>query len=212
MSGFKREIIVLPYYPQARVKNILSEKKYTKKSEIPVLTQPVCLGREVPVDDIALVVLKAPGRDDQNIPFPYPDAFFDLAFDPSHPGNTIVTPHPDMICPHHEIGKSELFICPFFWQPYPDNGGTVFIYCVRVKIIIIIGIISNSPNSVGIDTWCVMTRRYVLPLRTGSSGCGIFTPGKPAGMIPEVTGVFTFSLHADLVNRSHLLFSSGHDQ
>jgi hypothetical protein len=84
-----------------------------------------------------------------------------------------------MICPHHEIGKSELFICPFFWQPYPDNRGTVFIYCVRVKIIIIIVIISNSPNSVDIDTWCVMTRRYVLFLRTRPpAGWCISTHGK----------------------------------
>jgi hypothetical protein len=90
-----------------------------------------------------------------------------------------------MICPHHEIGKRELFICPFFWQSYPDNRGTVFIDCVRVKIIIIIGIISNSPNSVDIDKWCVMTRRYVLFLRIlPPAGWYIFTSGT-ATMITE---------------------------
>jgi hypothetical protein len=83
-----------------------------------------------------------------------------------------------MICPHHEIGKRKLFICPFFWQPNPDNRGTVFIYCVRVKIITIIVIISNSPNSVGIDKGRVMTRRYVLPLRTCSGRVMHFHTGK----------------------------------
>ena len=33
-------------------------------SEIPVLPQPVCLGWEVPVDNIAFVILKAPGSDE----------------------------------------------------------------------------------------------------------------------------------------------------
>jgi hypothetical protein len=85
-----------------------------KRSEIPVLPQPVCLRREVPVDNIALVILKAPGSDDQDVPFPDPDAFFDLALDPPHTGNAVITPHPDMICPHHEVCKSKLFIRPFF--------------------------------------------------------------------------------------------------
>ena len=134
-----------------------------KSSEIPVLPQPVSLRREVTVDNIAFVVLKAPGSDDQDIPFADPDAFFDLAFYSPHPGDTVIASNPDMICPHHEICKSKLLICPFFWQPNPDNRGTVFIYCVRVKIITIIVIISNSPNSVGIDKGCIMTRRYVLP-------------------------------------------------
>jgi hypothetical protein len=86
----------------------------SEKSEIPVLPQPVSLGREVPVDNIAFVILKAPGSNDQNIPFTDPDTLFDLALDPSHTGDAVVTPHPDMICPHHEICKSKLLICPFF--------------------------------------------------------------------------------------------------
>lgn len=84
-------------------------------SKIPVLPQPVRLGWQVTVDDIALVILKAPGGNDQDIPFPDPDALFDLALDPSHPADPVITPYPDMISPHHEISKSKLFICPFFW-------------------------------------------------------------------------------------------------
>lgn len=120
-----------------------------KGSEIPVLPQPVCLGWKVPVNNIALVVLKTPGSDDKDVSFTDPDAFFDLALYPAHTGNTIITPHPYMICPHHEISKSKLLICPLFWQPYPDNRRTVFVYRIGVKFIIII-VISNSHNSVGI--------------------------------------------------------------
>jgi hypothetical protein len=94
------------------VKKVLLIK--SEKSEITVLPQPVRLGREVPVDNIALVILEAPGSDDQDIPFPDPDPLFDLALDPAHPGNPVIASHPDMICPHHEICKSKLFICPFF--------------------------------------------------------------------------------------------------
>jgi len=85
-----------------------------EKSEITVLPQPVCLGREVPVDNIALVILEAPWSDNQDISFPDPDPLFDFALDPAHPGNSIIASHPDMICSHHEICKSKLFICPFF--------------------------------------------------------------------------------------------------
>lgn len=88
--------------------------KGKKDSEIPVLSQPVCLRREVPVDNIAFVVLEAPGSDDQDIPFPDPDTFFDLALNPAHPGNPVITPDPDMICPHHQVRECKLFVCPFF--------------------------------------------------------------------------------------------------
>ena len=86
-----------------------------KFSEIPVLSQPVSLGRKVPVNNIALIVLKTPWSDDKDVSFTDPDAFFDLALYPAHTGNTIITPHPYMIRPHHEISKSKLLICPFFW-------------------------------------------------------------------------------------------------
>ena len=99
-----------------RYQYVTKEKKIKeKRSEIPVLSQPVCLRGKVTVDDVALVILETPGGDDQDIPFPDPDTLFDLALDPAHPGNPVIASHPDMICPHHQIGKSELFICPFFW-------------------------------------------------------------------------------------------------
>jgi hypothetical protein len=54
-----------------------------------------------------------------------------------------------MICSHHEICKSKLFIGPFFGKPDPHNGRSIFVYCIWIKIIIIT-IISNSYNSVDI--------------------------------------------------------------
>jgi hypothetical protein len=98
--------------PEVRISILLLSKK---GSEIPVLPKPVCLGWKVPVNNIALVVLKTPWSDDKDVSFTDPDAFFDLALYPAHTGNTVITPHPYMICPHHEISKSKLLICPFFW-------------------------------------------------------------------------------------------------
>ena len=39
--------------------------------------------------------------------------FLIFPFDPAHTGNAIITPYTDMICTHHKISKSELFIGPF---------------------------------------------------------------------------------------------------
>lgn len=140
---------------------MISLQELEKSSEVPVLSQPVRLRREIPVDDIALVILEAPGSDDQDIPFPDPDPFFDFALNPAHPGHPIITPDPDMICPHHQIRERKLFICPFFGQPQSDNRRSVFIYRIRVKFIVIIAIISNWHNSVAVLQWCVIPRRYV---------------------------------------------------
>jgi hypothetical protein len=118
----------------------------SEKSEITVLPQPVSLGREVAVDNIALVILEAPWRDNQDIPFPDPDPLFDLPFDPAHAGNPVIAADADMVCPHHQVCKSELFIGPFFGQANANNRCSVRIYCVWISIIFIIG--SNSGNSV----------------------------------------------------------------
>ena len=101
----------------------VSRNKYTflcrwvkKKivSEVPVLSQPVSLRGKITVNDITLLILERPWRDDQDISFTDPDPFLDLTLDPAHAGDTIITPHTDMVCPHHKVCKSELFIGPFF--------------------------------------------------------------------------------------------------
>ena len=117
-------------------------KKYLK---IPVLAQPVCLGRKVTVDDIAFLVLETPRGDNHNIAFPYPGSLFDLTFDPTHTGDTIITPDTDMIGSHHKICECELLTSPFLGKTNPDNWRSIRIYCVWIYIIVIIG--SNSDNS-----------------------------------------------------------------
>ena len=81
--------------------------------QVTVFSQPVCLGGEITVDDITLFILERPGCNDENIPFPYPDPLFDLPLDPAHAGNAVITSDTDVICTHHKISKSELFIGPF---------------------------------------------------------------------------------------------------
>jgi hypothetical protein len=52
-----------------------------------------------------------------------------------------------MVCSHHQVCKSELFIGPFLGQANTNNRRSVRIYCVWISIIFII-IRSNSDNSV----------------------------------------------------------------
>ena len=94
------------------------KKKYLK---IPVLAQPVSLRWQVAVDDIALLVLETPRGDNHNVAFPYPGALLDLSLDSAHAGDTVVTPYPDMICPHHEVSECELLAGPFLGKTNPDN-------------------------------------------------------------------------------------------
>ncbi len=54
-----------------------------------------------------------------------------------------------MVCPHHQVCKSELFIGPFLGQADTNNRCSVRIYCVWISIIFII-IGSNSDNSVNL--------------------------------------------------------------
>ena len=92
-----------------------------KSSEIIVLAQPVCLRRQVPVQDIALLVLETPRDDDEDIAFPDPGALLDLALDPAHPLGAILAADADMVGAHHQFGHRELFVQFLFWQPHADN-------------------------------------------------------------------------------------------
>lgn len=69
--------------------------------------EPVYLGPDVAVDNIALLVLETPGDDNQKIALAYPEPFFDLAFDPPGACDAVLTADPDMICPEHQIGPGE---------------------------------------------------------------------------------------------------------
>ena len=115
--------------------------------EIVILPQPVGLRGEVTVHDVAFFVLKWPWGNYQDVPFPDPDTFLDLSLDPPHPGDTVITFDPDVVCPLHQFGKRELFVCPFFWQAHPDSRGAILVYGVEINVIIFLGIIANRNNS-----------------------------------------------------------------
>ena len=111
-------------------------KKYLK---IPVLAQPVRLGWQVAVDDIAFLVLETPRGDNHDVAFPYPGTLLDLSLDSAHAGYAIVTPDTDMVRPHHEVRECELLTGPFLGKTDTDNRRTVRVYCVWIYIIVIIG-------------------------------------------------------------------------
>jgi len=88
---------------------------------VPVPSQPLHLRTGVPVGNIALVVLEAPGDDDEDISLTNPDLLLDLSLDPSHPGYPVKAPHPDMVCAHHEFGTGKYLAVPLVRDAYPDD-------------------------------------------------------------------------------------------
>ena len=69
--------------------------------------EPVYLGPDIAVDNVALLILETPGNDDKKIPFTYPEALLDLALDPPGPCNTVLTTDPYVVCPEHQISPGE---------------------------------------------------------------------------------------------------------
>ena len=90
-------------------------------SKIIIAPEPFDLWPGVPVYDIAFFILEIPGNDDEDIPFTDPDFLFDLSLDSSHPGHTIETADPDMVCTHHQFSVAEHFPVSFLGKFYPDD-------------------------------------------------------------------------------------------
>lgn len=93
--------------------------------EIIILPQPVGLRGQVPVEDIAFLVLETPRDNDKDVAFADPGPLLDLSLDPAHPLDTIVTADADMVCTHHELSARKLFAEFLLGKPYTDDGGTV---------------------------------------------------------------------------------------
>jgi hypothetical protein len=87
--------------------------------QVPVPSEPFDLGAGVPVDDIAFIVLEAPGDDDEDVALANPDLLLDLSLDPAHPGDPVVTFHPDVIGAHHQFGDRKHFPVPLLGNSYP---------------------------------------------------------------------------------------------
>jgi hypothetical protein len=89
--------------------------------QVPVPPEPLNLRSRVPVNDIALVVLEAPGDNDKDVPLPDPDFLLDLTLDPAHPGDPVKAPYPDMIGAHHQFGAGKYLPVPLVRETYPDD-------------------------------------------------------------------------------------------
>jgi hypothetical protein len=98
----------------------------TKKSgEIIILPQPVCLRGQVPVEDIAFLILETPRDHDEDVAFADPCPLLDLALDPAHPLNAIVAADADMVCAHHQFSAGELLAKFLLGQPHTDYRCTI---------------------------------------------------------------------------------------
>lgn len=90
-------------------------------SDIPVLLQPLHLGPCVAIDYIALLVLKAPGSDDQDISFSDPDLLLDLALDPPDACHPIEAADPYVVCTKHQFGAAKYLSISPVRQAHTDN-------------------------------------------------------------------------------------------
>jgi hypothetical protein len=79
----------------------------TLLAEVVMLLEPVHLGPDVTIDDIALLILETPGNNNQEIAFAYPESLLDLALDPPHPRDAVLATDADVVCPEHQVGPAE---------------------------------------------------------------------------------------------------------
>ena len=116
--------------------------------QVPVPAEPVDLGLEVSVDDIALLILETPGDHDESITLADPDPLLDLALDPAHPGDPIDASDPDMVCAHHQICRCKHLPVSFFWQAdtYGLDAGIVHLLDFELVFIgsLVFGYFINS--------------------------------------------------------------------
>lgn len=102
-------------------------------SQIPVPPQPLHLRTGIPVNDIAFVILEAPGDDDEDVPFTDPDLLLDLALDSPQPGDPVKALHPDVVGPHHQFGLGKHLPVPLLGKTDPDDfaGLIPVLECLR---------------------------------------------------------------------------------
>jgi hypothetical protein len=86
-----------------------------------VFLEPFYLGLDVAVDDVALLVLEAPGNDDEEVAFSYPESLFYLSLDPAHPCDAVGAPDTDVICPQHQLGTGKYLLVSLLGQPHADD-------------------------------------------------------------------------------------------
>ena len=75
--------------------------------EVIVLLEPIDLGLDITVDDIALLILETPGNNNQEIAFTDPEPLLDLTLDPTGARHTVLASDTYMVCPEHQVGSAE---------------------------------------------------------------------------------------------------------
>lgn len=90
-------------------------------SQVSIFFQPFDLGSCVSIDDICLIILKAPWDDNKDVSFADPDLLFDLSFNPAHAGYTIYTFNPDVVRSHHQFCIAKCLMVSFIWYLNTDN-------------------------------------------------------------------------------------------
>ena len=98
-----------------------TKKKLLRDSQIFIPPEPLDLRAGITVNDITFFVLEVPRDYNEDISFTDPDFLFDLSLDSSHPGHTVETTDPYMICTHHQFSIPEYFPVAFLGQLYPDD-------------------------------------------------------------------------------------------
>jgi len=142
MPGTRRECCPFPVTKKV-VKNRLN------RLNVPVLPQPVSLRLEIPVNNIAFLILETPGDDKHGIAFAYPGPLLNLTLDPAHAGDTVNALDTDMVCSHHCFGPGKLLVVPFLGQPHTGNGRAIGIDRIRVyRFIVFFLKTSHSTNYV----------------------------------------------------------------
>ena len=76
-------------------------------SKILITPEPFHLRAGISINYITFFILEIPGYDNKDIPFTDPDFLFNLSLDSPHPGHTIETTDPDVICTHHQFSNSK---------------------------------------------------------------------------------------------------------
>jgi hypothetical protein len=133
---------------------------------VPVSLQPFRLWFEVPVHNITLGILEAPGSNNQGIAFPNPGPFLHGSLDSAHARDPVKTPHTDVICPHHQVSTGELLVIPFLRESYTDGGWAV---CIQgVRICCIAGFFLKSSHSTSFV--CVQITMAADPLKVCIQG------------------------------------------
>ena len=159
-----------------------------------MLLEPVYLRLDVPVDDIALLVLETPGDDDQEVTFAYPEPLLDLTLDPSRARDTVLAADADVVCPEHQVGPGEYLPVSLLRQSYA-NDLFAFVVLASSCICQLINSLTGGGGSRQICTWeCIsMTRvtikvsipgeihRTAIPRAGRPSGSTISRPGSGPG-------------------------------